>query len=98
MNALSSKFCLNFLIFYLFNKRLRIFFFFFWLIYFALFLRNADAFRSHSYLRVVKAVVDFSTAIPGFRLVFQRDRIQLLKVSRFCFSSAFFFFEITHYN
>uniref|UniRef100_A0A158PND5 Nuclear hormone receptor family member nhr-85 (inferred by orthology to a C. elegans protein) n=1 Tax=Anisakis simplex TaxID=6269 RepID=A0A158PND5_ANISI len=39
--------------------------------------------RSNSYLPILKAVVDFSTSIPGFHLIFQQDRVQLLKGSVF---------------
>lgn len=39
--------------------------------------------RSTGYLPTLKAVVEFSTAIPGFHLIFQQDRVQLLKGSVF---------------
>ncbi|VDM37999.1 unnamed protein product [Toxocara canis] len=39
--------------------------------------------RSSGYLPTLKAVVEFSTSIPGFHLIFQQDRVQLLKGSVF---------------
>lgn len=45
---------------------------------------NSDCpLRSNGYLPTLKAVVEFSTAIPGFHLIFQQDRVQLLKGSVF---------------
>ncbi|MFH4973521.1 hypothetical protein AB6A40_000230 [Gnathostoma spinigerum] len=45
---------------------------------------NSDCpLRSADYLATLKAVVDFSNNIPGFRLIFQPDRVQLLKGSIF---------------
>uniref|UniRef100_A0A0N5AFU2 Nuclear receptor domain-containing protein n=1 Tax=Syphacia muris TaxID=451379 RepID=A0A0N5AFU2_9BILA len=51
---------------------------------------NECPFKLSSYLKIVKAVVDFSTAIPGFQLILQHDRIQILKFKSIYFQGSIF--------